>query len=198
MTKSQSHERKVVARVNDTEITQGELDMQIAQLSRDQSIEIPSEEDTQAYTLFQKTALDQLIGIELLIMEARDMGIQVDDKAVTGELEDVIKEFGSEEAFEEQLSQSSITRDVIEQDIREQLLLTNYITNIQAEYGVRVTQEEVQHIYNEQIAPQEDAPSLEEVGPYIATQLEQQKVEPVLIDRINELRKAADIQIFLE
>jgi FKBP-type peptidyl-prolyl cis-trans isomerase (trigger factor) len=180
-----------VAIVNGEEISYGAFEMQMFQMSQNPQL-LGAEQHE-----LQNIVLDQLIGHRLLVQAARDQNITIDEQVIEAELENVRNQFESPEMMEAQLEMLGMDEASLQNEIEDQAILNEYYAQIAEENNIEVTDEEIQVFYDEQVAIHEDSPSIEEVGPMISSELEQQKMQPYIEAIVNEYRESADIQILL-
>ena len=186
----------VVARVNDEEITRGELDKRIAQIEQSSQIQIP-EEDVAARAEQERLALDEMIGGRVFLLAARGKGFTAADTEVQSELGRLISQFENPEAFQLQLSAVGITEARLREDLAKQLTVNKYYRQLVTENDVTITDEEIKAVYDTEVAPQEGAPTLEEISPQIKAQLEQQEMQGIIAQIITELRETMNIEVLL-
>lgn len=140
--------------------------------------------------------VDQMINEKLLLQDIERRGINVSDK-IDAELQNVKSQFPSEEEYNNALSQNNVTEEQVRESVEYQLLFTEYVTKIQEEKGITVTEAEIKSFYDESVAGQEEAPALEEVREQIESQIAQQKVQVVFEEVVQQLRDQADIQVLI-
>ncbi|MBI5681803.1 MAG: peptidyl-prolyl cis-trans isomerase [Deltaproteobacteria bacterium] len=116
--------KKVVAEINDTEITLQEFQGILKRLIPDSDMASLSKEEQKE---LKKNILSQLIEEELIIDEAKKKGIKVSEREVTGEIEGIKKDYqgnaftdtivsryGSMEKWKEEIRRKLLTRKMID------------------------------------------------------------------------------------
>lgn len=142
----------------------------------------------------KQQTIDDMIDQVLLIQEAEKKGIEISDEDVEEQVE-AIKEEAGEEQFAAYLEQYRLT----EEDYKEQV----YFTLLQEQYmqteipEVEVTEEEVEDLYEQLKEENEDFPDLEEMADRIELEIASQKELEILLEKIEQLREDADIEILI-
>lgn len=189
-------EISAVAIVNGDEITRTELDTQLVQLRQNPQFQ-NVQGDAEAEAQLERLALDGLIDTRLLLAEARSQGIAAEESTINETIQQLVQQFGGQEAFEQQLSQVGIDEVAFRGQIKDQLVFEQYSSQIAEENNVSVKDEDVRNVYDQQFSAQEGAPSFDEVASRIRSQLEQQELQQVLSSILEELRAEANIEILL-
>jgi peptidyl-prolyl cis-trans isomerase C len=104
----------VLARVNGETITKVEFERALKELEGRAGEPVPSEERDRIY----RGVLDQIIAYRLLLQESQVRRVAVADAEVDGRIEEIRKQFPSEEAFTQTLEQRSITLAALRDDAR--------------------------------------------------------------------------------
>ncbi|KKS12683.1 MAG: 60 kDa chaperonin [Candidatus Yanofskybacteria bacterium GW2011_GWA1_41_6] len=193
--------RRVVATKEKTTIVGGkgkksDIDKRIAQIEQSSQIQIP-EEDVAARAEQERLALDEMIGGRVFLLAARGKGFTAADTEVQSELGRLISQFENPEAFQLQLSAVGITEARLREDLAKQLTVNKYYRQLVTENDVTITDEEIKAVYDTEVAPQEGAPTLEEISPQIKAQLEQQEMQGIIAQIITELRETMNIEVLL-
>lgn len=123
---------KIVAIVNNDVITQKDFNEFVnftrVQLRQEyMGRELESKVQSMKLDLLEKLIEDQLI-----LQEARKVGINVDDSRIKAKIGEIKDKYGSERTFEEALRQQGMVQSDLEKKIREQFLMYNFI-----EYKIR-------------------------------------------------------------
>ncbi|TYB31709.1 MAG: peptidylprolyl isomerase [Candidatus Mcinerneyibacterium aminivorans] len=132
---------KIIAKVNDQEITQKELDNLInAYKQQNQKKEISEQEE--------KNLLERIVQSYLLIEEAKDRGLEVDDSMVEKQLQQYYQYYKGEENFKKLLKNQGISfenfKDKLRTDLKAQVTVNNEV-----EKKVDVTSEDINKYYEE-------------------------------------------------
>lgn len=189
-----------VAEVNGEEISRSEYDRAIESVrqSYEQSGAEVNVEDAQ----IRQQALESLINQRLGLSAATEAGITVSDEEIDSQLEEIRSQMPSEEAFQQQLSAVGLTEAELREELRRQIRLQKFFDSRIADETMTVTDEEIQEIYDSQVATGEDAsaaPALtDDVEDRVRSQLENQKRNQEIQNIFAELRADADIEIFID
>jgi len=95
----------VLARVNGESITKAEFQQQISQMEMAAGQQVPKEQRDEIY----RKALDQLINVRVLKLEANTRNLAADDKAVEEQMQKIRSQFPSEEEYTKALSARGMT-----------------------------------------------------------------------------------------
>jgi hypothetical protein len=144
-------------------------------------------------TLETKT-LEGLITRRLLVQEARRLRfVEVTDQETGVESERLKKQFGSDKAFADFLSEQNMTEQELSRMLGEQLLVERFVEK-KVGLFVRVNREQAQ-AYFEEHANEYKNRRFQDVQKTIYTVLTEKKVSQQLDQYIAELRSKADIRI---
>jgi peptidyl-prolyl cis-trans isomerase C len=135
-----------VAKVNDMLITQEDWDKETSRLMAGflRSGNTPTEAEMAA---LRKTALDNLIGRELLYIESLAKGISVEDSDVEKRIVDLKGRFENEARFQESLKELSLTLDGLREQIKRAIVIDRFIEQEFAN-KITVTDKEVRDYYD--------------------------------------------------
>ena len=136
--------QKVVARVNDYNITQKELDRQIDTLIPRNYIHANvSREKREALA---PEALEAIIQRRALVEYAKSRGYSVSDDELNERIGRYIKAFGSRERLEQRLAYSNMSFDEFKQALRDDILLEKLYN---AEVKVELSEDDLRRYYEE-------------------------------------------------
>ena len=183
-----------------TTITRAELDAQIAMLANNPQTQVPAADQTEQRTQFEHLVLDQMVRDILLFEQAQKEGATANDADVDAELAAITAQYENTAAFEQAVAAAKLDTKSLRENIRHQLIVTQYYTQVAAEHPVTTTPEEVRAFFDEQIAPQQTASttvSFEELAAQIQAHLEQQKTQQVLDGIIDELYRSGDVKLLI-
>ncbi|MEF8847082.1 MAG: SurA N-terminal domain-containing protein [Candidatus Paceibacterota bacterium] len=191
---SSSNNQEVVATVNGESIYQKELDGQVERLEQQMSAQPGAQVDQGQ---LEQQALDQMISTVLVKQEADKQGIEVSDKEIKKEIENLKETLGEDTSYEKQLEAAGLTKEEHEEMLREQLLTNKYLQEQVPQDEVEVTDKQMQEAYK-QISSQQDLPPLEEMEESMKKQLRsqvaQQQRSQLIQDLIKSLREKAEIE----
>lgn len=91
---------------------------------------------------FGRMALEQLIMEELIKQEAKKKKIKVDDKEIQNRINEIKKQMGSPEKFNQVLAQNNMTQDGMKQQIRIEITLEKFIEKEIKEKEIEALQKE--------------------------------------------------------
>jgi len=141
-------------------------------------------------------AMGELINHTLLAQDAKDKGIVVTSREVDEIFEDTKAQFKSEAEFYQILDQLPYTEDVFREILAKSLLQQLYIT--QEFTDIAISDDDIEEFYDILADQLENPPALEEIRTDIHNQLLQTEIQMALTDRINQLKKVAEIEVILE
>jgi hypothetical protein len=191
-------ERTVVAVVDGQEITEYDLRVstqQQAAAAAAQGID-PSNPEVQANIRTQ--ALTLLINTELLKNEAYERGLSVGDGEAMERYDELVTQVGGEEILRERMSSFGVTEEMLQQDIRDELLIQQLIDQLFADTEIEVTTEESQAVYENAGGVAAGLPPFAEVEPQIVAQITATKEQAIVNEFVESLRAEAAIEIMTE
>ena len=136
----------VAATVNGTEVTVAALDAEVAKL-RLQSPYLFGEGSGVSEVEIREALLDELINRELLTQKAKELGIEVSEEEIDGEMEIIQANYGSEDEFTAALEGAGFTIDTAREQVRWQLINEYILVTLDEETAV--TDAEVRAYYDE-------------------------------------------------
>ncbi|MFS0820694.1 SurA N-terminal domain-containing protein [Bacillus sp. 1P02SD] len=193
----QIDEKKTVVIVNDQKISGSDYNSALASVQgfMQQMGQDPTSKE--AAEQAKNQTIDSLIGQTLLLQDADKKNYNVSDAEINKKLDEIKKQFKTEEEFETALKKSGMDMKTFETQIADDIKLQQYVEK-EVPVG-EITDEEIQKMYN-QFAEQgkstgQEIPKLEEVKPQIEQSLQQQKQQEKLAQQVEELKKTAKIDI---
>jgi hypothetical protein len=193
---------RVVAVVNSQVILASDVDLEIRL-----SVLEPNNEP--AETLTPRRALGQLIGRALIQQQMRQEGPHAEAPAqeqVDSRLREIRKEVPacvhasctSEEAWKAFLSEHRLTQQNVEAWLRVRLRILGFIEQ-RFRQGIRIQPQEIAAYYHDTLLPQyaagEAIPPLEKVSPRIEEILLQQRVNVLLDQWLDDMRKQGEVEV---
>jgi len=136
----------VAATVNGAEVTVAALDAEVAKLKL-QSPYLFGEGSGITEVEIREALLDELINRELLTQKAKELGIEVSDEEIDGEMETIKGNYGSEEEFIAALEGAGFTLDTAREQVRWQLVNEFILLTLDEETAV--TDAEVRAYYDD-------------------------------------------------
>ncbi len=193
-------ESGTVAIVNGEKIDRSDLEAQFAQVKQMYSQQnLTSDQEKQ----LKDQMLDQLIGSVLLKQEAKEQAITLDQGEIDTQMNQMIQNLGGEEKLNQQLQQAGLTKKELRDNMKEQLLVQEYIGSKISDEQLNVTDEDLESYYEQMSAMQQgvgtqtETPTFGEITDtqkqQLRSQLKQQKRSVEIQKLIEELKKNADI-----
>lgn len=193
----------IVAEVNGEEITRDEFEQVYA--PQFQQIAMQSQmsgQEVDQSQLKQQVA-DGLVSQELLRQEAEDRGIEATDEEVDAVIDDLVEQNGleSREELFAALEEQGLTEEEVRTELREGLNQDQLIAEETGE--IDVTEEELQSLYDDTAAQQEEMGGEQELPPFeemeddLESHIRQQKASEATRNYASELRENADVTINL-
>jgi peptidyl-prolyl cis-trans isomerase C len=125
----------VVARVNGEDVKKTELDMAIKSLEDRARSAVPAEQRDAVY----RQVLDRLIGFHLLVQEAKARKVIAPPWEVDGQVDQIKKQFPSEDAFKQMLQARGVTLEQLRADAA-QTIAVNLMLKNELETKIGVTE----------------------------------------------------------
>src|SRR3989338_11077333 len=122
-----------------TTITRAQLDAQIATLANNPQIRVPATDQMEERAQFERLVLDQMVRDILLFEQAQEQGAPVDDAAVDTELAAITAQYENTAAFEQAVAAAKLDTESLRENIRPQLIVTQYYTQVAAEHPATTT-----------------------------------------------------------
>jgi peptidyl-prolyl cis-trans isomerase C len=110
----------VVARVNGQDVTKDDFERMIKTLEARAGQQIPPDRRDEIL----RSSLDQLIVYTLLSQESKARGIKVEDTEIDAKMQELRKQFPTQEAFDKALKDRGMTADSLRKDARVDLSVT--------------------------------------------------------------------------
>lgn len=200
----------VVAEINGEEITKGEFEqVYTGQFQQASMMQEMTGEEVNEDELKQQIA-DGLVSERLLIQEAENRDISASEEDVDAMISEITEANGmeSEEDFFAAMEESGMSEDEIRAELEKQVKVEALIAEEAGD--IEPTDEELQEVYDEQIAQREEAqsegegegeetepPAFEDVKPQIEEQLVREKEAEAAQGLAEELREDADVTVNL-
>ncbi len=184
-----------VAVVNGEKITNGDLKTSVTQFSQmaaAQGVDINADE---AKEQINSQALDVLINTELLRQKAAEKGITVSSEEVSERIETIKVDVGGEEVLNGRLTELGISKEKLQQDVNDEILIQRLLDGIFAEKSIEISEEEISKMYNDALAVDEKLPPLENVRADIEKSIKTSKEQVIIDELLIELKDGAQIEI---
>ena len=135
---------EVVARVNGEDVKRSELEMAIRSLEGRARSAVPPEQRDAVY----RQVLDRLVGFHLLVQEAKARKVVAPPWEVDSQVEQIRKQFPSEDAFAQMLKSRGVTQEQLRADTA-QTIAVNVMLKAELEPKVAITPEASRKFYDE-------------------------------------------------
>lgn len=185
------------ATVNGEKITKTDLDLRFEQLKEANQLQGVDLSDEKAVTEIKKQMLNDMISEKIILQNAMKSGISSSQADVQSAYDQLITNFKTKEDFEKELVSRKITEQEVKDGIAKQMILSKYIEQKVDLKNVSVTDAEIKALYDNYSSKQENMPKLEEIKDQLGNEVKQQKSRAMVLDFVENLKKDADIKIFL-
>lgn len=185
----------VVAVVNGQEVSLADFQQsydQAAAIAAQQGFDPATNEEVRAE--IEKQAIAVAVNTTLLTQAALAAGIEATDEAVQAEVTQLETQFGGVEQLATALAGAGLDDAAMRADLREQILVEAFITSSPEWEAIAVTDAEVQALYDEVAAVNEEVPPFAEVEMQVRAQLLSQKQEEATNALIERMRADAEIE----
>jgi peptidyl-prolyl cis-trans isomerase C len=135
---------EVVARVNGEDVKKTELDMAIKSLEDRARSTVPAEQRDAVY----RQVLDRLIGFHLLVQEAKARKVVAPPWEVDSQVDQIKKQFPSEDAFKQMLQARGVTLEQLRADTA-QTIAVNVMLKSELEPKIVVAEADSKKFYEE-------------------------------------------------
>ncbi len=197
-------EEKVLATVNGDEINQGQFDAYIFQLKNQYesqhgvNLDDPQHGDVASELLVR--AMDQLVEQKALVQRAKELDISVPSSVVDQQIEEIIEQQGSQEAFETFLEDRYLTQEDLEILIEEDYLISQLYDEELDLDEVSYDDEELSALYDRFVEQREamdrEPESFEEVEAELAQSLIERLRHDKQQEYIDSLIEDSEIEYF--
>jgi len=198
--KQKVEENSIVAIVNGQELKGSDYNAQlnIAQTTFQQMGQDPTTEEVAKQV--KDYTLENLVGQTLLMQEVDKKGYKATDEAINKKLETIKGQYKDEKAFEQALKNNNITLDELKKQISDEVRYSQYIENdLKVE---EVKEEDVKKYYDTMVSSLKESddkstevPEYKDVKETLKVNLESQKTQEKLSEKVEELKKAAKIEL---
>lgn len=183
--------------INGEKITKVDLDSRLEQLKEANQLQGVDLSDEKALTEIKKQMLNDMINEKILLQGAAKGGVSASEADVQASYDQLAAGFNTKEDFEKELASRNLTEKEVKESIANQMTLSKYLEQNIDLKSVTATDEEVNNLYKNYSAKQENMPKIEEIKAQLANEVKQQKSRAMILDFIEKLKKDADIKILL-
>ena len=135
---------EVLARVNGEDVKKAELDMAVKTLEDRARTSVPAEQRDAVY----RQVLDRIIGFHLLVQEARNRKVVAPPWEVDSQIEQIKKQFPTEDAFKQMLQTRGVTLERLRADTAETIAV-NQMLQKELEPKVTVSDADTKTFYDQ-------------------------------------------------
>ncbi len=140
-------ESSTIALVNDQKVTRKEVEEEMQNLLMQFQNQIPPDQMNDARAGLWNQAIENMINRNLLLQEANQENIEVEDSKVQDQYKQILSRFPSEENFLAFLQQRNITKDELLENIRMNLKIETLVAE-KTESTEEITEEAISEFYN--------------------------------------------------
>lgn len=190
-------ERTVVATVDGQSISEFDLQVSMNQqltAARAQGVDTSS---AAVSDNIRMQSLDLLINTALLKNEALERGLTVTDEQAAQRYDSLVTQIGSEEELRNRMETFGVTEEILQRDIRDELLIQQLVDQLFSEQEVAVTPEEARAFYEEAGGEAAGLPPFADVEAQVVDQIRITKEQEVVNGFIEALRAEATIETTL-
>lgn len=191
----QSDYPDVVATVNGEDLSKEEFEMSYAQIEQNANAQGADISAAEVQAQIEAQAIEVLVNTKVLLQAAAEAGVSVTDDMVAEEMMTLEAQYESPEAFATAIEENSLTMEQIETDIRERLIIDEYLAEAVDSEAAAVTEAEISEFYDSAATQGGELPPLSEVSAQIEQQLLSQKQQEAISEFVSSLRSAAEVDI---
>jgi len=118
---TETEENVMIAKVNGSVINRTEVYREMNNLLEQIRNEVPPDQIEHIKPKLWKQAVENLINFKLLLQEAEKQNIQLDNKAIDEQIQEIVNQFSNYEKFREQLAVMEVSEEDLRKDIGENL-----------------------------------------------------------------------------
>ncbi len=182
---------QTVATVNGAPITRSQLQSEEAQIGTQMGASGTST------ALFQNTALNALIGTELLKQAAAKAGYAASSTAIDSQLAAVKAQFKTTQDYQNALKAQNLTEPQLRSQIADNLLIGQFLQHQLNLSAATATEAQIQQAYQTEKQQQPNMPALSLVHDQLAQMIVQQEQQQAVAQYVQQLRASADVKIFI-
>lgn len=169
--------QEVIAKVNDEFILKSDFDRQVAQVKsalEANGQDFSTSEGKKILKDVKETVLESMINDHLILWQAKENNITLDDKEFNEAIVQLEKYHGGKDALETYLKQQGFDRETFEAQVKDQLIINKFREKLTSE--VKVPEDEVKKYYDEN-KEMFELPSPEIRASHILTETEEEARE---------------------
>ncbi len=188
----------VVATVNGEKITRDLLEQSLSQTEAVAAAQGVSTTDETIHSLLIEQAMTVIVNTRLLVQAAHEAGFSASDDEITSRLQSLADQFGGEDALQSEAENYGLTMDDLRTDIAEQIVVEKYVDDIASLDSFDVSEDDIQKAYDSVVQSGSTVPPLATVHDAIKTQLQSEKQQEAIANKLEELRNQATIETYVK
>lgn len=193
-------EGEVIAIVNGTKIYLSDMEellkVTLADYKR-QGLDLEYDDPLEDFSYLKEDLLNELIAEELLLQDAKSMGITVTQEEIEEAIESAKNSFPTLEDFEENLKLYELEEDDLPEVVYKDILFNKYFDKVLT--PVTVSESDIAELYEKyKEMYKDDIPSLEEIRQDLEQELIGEAKSEQVSKIVEELKQKGDIQILME
>ena len=187
-----------VATVNGVDITRGEYNISLGQLTQMAGSQGANVTDATVIKTLSDQTIETLVNGELLLQAAVASGKTVSAEQVDARYNEIVTGLGGEEAMAAKMAEFGVTKESLLEDIRSEILIQGLFEEKKiGPAHITVSEEEVKALYDQAGGAAAGLPAIAEVREVIESQIKGDKEQVQIGDLIQELRVAAEIELHI-
>lgn len=185
-----------VAVVNGETLKRSDLDSVIAQIAKEQIIDLESI-SPEAKAALQTQSLDALVSQTLLRQGVAREGIEISDEAVEAQITTIRSNFADDAAFQAALKTEGMSEAKFRSEVRKGLALQAYLDLKLGFSTLTATDAEIEAAYTQAAQGAENVPALTEVRDQVRQLVINQKQQTLVNEHVQALRADANVEILI-
>lgn len=186
----------VIAVVNGKKLSRADFEEFKSQVAAQQGFDIASL-DAETKSQFETQVIDELIARTLLQQAAYELGVTASPEEIVAQIEAITAQLGGEEVFQQALEEEGLSEEELRVQISADIVTQTYLERELNLSSVTAADEEVEAMYAQEAAQNENIPALEEVQDQVERMVIQQKQQNLVTQLIQQLRERGDIKILI-
>ncbi len=180
------------------EIDRATVDRSIEQITGTYTAQGVDTSGAEAAAAIKEQAVTALVNRQLMINAATEAGVAATDEEVEAQFQVALENVGGQENLASALAGIGMTEEELRADIKNDVLINNYLEDKLGLAELSVSDEEVQAAYDAAAASNaEEVPPLADVAELIKNQLLLEKQQQAISVELEKLRAEAEIEVLV-
>lgn len=180
------------------EIDRATVDRSIEQITGTYTTQGVDTSGAEAAAAIKEQAVTALVNRQLMINAATEAGVAATDEEVEAQFQVALENVGGQENLASALAGIGMTEEELRADIKNDVLINNYLEDELGLAELSVSDEEVQAAYDAAAASNaEEVPPLADVAELIKNQLLLEKQQQAISVELEKLRAEAEIEVLV-